>query len=101
MKRSLNPMLSIAVLMAMADSAAAPRSDLHYSLTDTRHAGPPTAKTDMYISDGNIGTIGGGGSSSATTMSIDYSIARVGCIDCKPLGLANTAGAAGLGIASS
>lgn len=100
MKRSLNPMLSIAAMMALVDSAAAPRSD--FTLNSTRYAGDAqTAQTDMYISDGNIGTIGGGGSSSATTMSIDYSIARVGCIDCKPLGLANTAGAAGLGIASS
>jgi hypothetical protein len=64
MKRSLNPMLSIAASLALADIAAAPRSE--FMLKSTRYAGdPPTAKTDVYISDGNDGndgTIGGGGS---------------------------------------
>lgn len=61
MKRSLNPMLSIAAMMALADTAAAPRSE--FMLKSTRYAGdPPTAKIGVYISDGNDGTIGGGGS---------------------------------------
>ncbi|MBP9698290.1 MAG: hypothetical protein KBD65_03815, partial [Candidatus Moranbacteria bacterium] len=47
--------------LALADIAAAPRSE--FMLKSTRYAGdPPTAKTDVYISDGNDGTIGGGGS---------------------------------------